>query len=223
MREGVRSYLHSLYISLKTGNMDGLRPKVLSYHHNTIKMAQGARLIVEDRVHLSTRPNTWPSSCYIEMAANSTLHFTGRASIRGEAHIVLGEGARVVVGNHCILRERLWLAAQQEVTLADGAGTGQDTMILDSDVHPIIIDGKWERPHGAVHIGKNVWVGAHCIILKGVTIGEESIIGAGSLVTKDIPDHVLALGRPAKPYRKVDRGRIMAEELPEVAKSLGLI
>jgi acetyltransferase-like isoleucine patch superfamily enzyme len=49
-----------------------------------------------------------------------------------------------------------------------------------------------------VKIGKNVWIGVNCIILKGVTIGENSILGAGSVVVNDIPPNVLVRGNPAK-------------------------
>jgi acetyltransferase-like isoleucine patch superfamily enzyme len=53
-----------------------------------------------------------------------------------------------------------------------------------------------------VHIKKGAFVGAHCLILKGVTIGENSIVGAGSVVTKDIPDHEIWGGNPARLLRK---------------------
>lgn len=204
MREAIRSYLHSLFVSCRTGNMDGLRPKILSYHRNIFRLGEGARLTVGERVHLSTRHNTWPSSVYIELAENSLLHFVGRASLRGEGRIVVSNGARIVIGNHCILRERFWLCAHQEITIGDDTGIGQDTMILDSDVHLIIVNGKQQPVQGPVHIGDRVLIGAHCIILKGVTIGSDSVVGAGSLVTRDIPDHVLAFGRPARVHRHID-------------------
>ena len=54
-----------------------------------------------------------------------------------------------------------------------------------------------------VRIGSNVWIGSGAIILPGVTIGDNSIIGAGSVVTKDIPSNVIAFGNPAKVYRKI--------------------
>lgn len=49
-----------------------------------------------------------------------------------------------------------------------------------------------------IQIGKNVWIGANCVILPGVTIGQNSIIGAGSIVTKNIPPNVIAVGNPCK-------------------------
>lgn len=52
-------------------------------------------------------------------------------------------------------------------------------------------------------IGNNVWVGAGCIILDGVSIGDNSVIAAGSVVTKDIPENTLAIGHPAKAYKQL--------------------
>ena len=54
-----------------------------------------------------------------------------------------------------------------------------------------------------VRIGKNVWVGANAIILPGVHIGDNSIVGAGAVVTKDVPNNVIVVGNPAKILRKI--------------------
>lgn len=56
-----------------------------------------------------------------------------------------------------------------------------------------------------IYIGSNVWCGINVTILAGVTIGNNVVIGAGSIVIKDIPDNCLAVGIPAKPIRKIDR------------------
>ena len=55
-----------------------------------------------------------------------------------------------------------------------------------------------------VHIGKNCWLGAGVIVLPGVTIGDNAVIGAGSVVTKDIPSNVVAVGNPCKVLREVN-------------------
>ena len=54
-----------------------------------------------------------------------------------------------------------------------------------------------------VHIGDNAWISAGCVILPGVTIGENSVIGAGSIVTKDIPANVVAVGNPCRVIREI--------------------
>ena len=55
-----------------------------------------------------------------------------------------------------------------------------------------------------VHIGRNCWIGAGVVIVPGVTIGDNVVIGAGSVVTKDLPDNVVAVGNPCKVLREVD-------------------
>lgn len=55
-----------------------------------------------------------------------------------------------------------------------------------------------------VKIGKNVWIGSNSTILPGVTIGDNAIIGAGSVVTKDIPADMIAVGNPAKVIRSIN-------------------
>ena len=54
-----------------------------------------------------------------------------------------------------------------------------------------------------VHIGENVWIGASTVIVPGVSIGKNSVIGAGSVVTKDIPENVLAVGNPCRVLREL--------------------
>jgi acetyltransferase-like isoleucine patch superfamily enzyme len=70
-------------------------------------------------------------------------------------------------------------------------------ILYAEDKHPA-------RPlQSAVRIGNHVWIGAQAIILKGVTIGENSVVAAGAIVTKDVPPFTLVAGAPAKIVRKI--------------------
>ena len=71
--------------------------------------------------------------------------------------------------------------------------------------HPINVD---ERNSGLEYaypiiVGNNVWFGAHVSVMPGVTIGDNVVIGAGSVVTKDIPSNVVAVGNPCKVLREI--------------------
>lgn len=72
--------------------------------------------------------------------------------------------------------------------------------------HPILPEPRQQgyQYNMAVHIGKNCWLGAGVIILPGITIGDNVVIGAGSIVTKDLPDNVIAVGNPCKILREVN-------------------
>ena len=83
---------------------------------------------------------------------------------------------------------------------------GGGVLIIDTDCHSI--DWKVRRDSdnqicsAPITIEDDVWIGAQCIILKGVTIGARSIIGAGSVVTKDIPADCVAAGNPCRIIKK---------------------
>lgn len=72
-------------------------------------------------------------------------------------------------------------------------------------VHPLDAMARRDREAGRpVHIGDDVWIGGGAIVLPGVRIGDRSVIGAGSVVTRDIPDDVLAAGNPCRVIRRLD-------------------
>ena len=94
-----------------------------------------------------------------------------------------------------------------------GANTliGANCKILDSDLHPIDAGDRMKSDYAdfvntaPVVIGKNCFIGCNTLILKGVNIGDNSVIGAGSVVTKSIPANVIAAGNPALVVRKIEK------------------
>jgi hypothetical protein len=107
-------------------------------------------------------------------------------------------GARMVLGPEAFLNGA-HLSAKRELVLGRRAWVGPGSRVFDSDQH----DFDAERPEAAapVRIGDHVWVASDCTVLKGVTIGEHAVVGARSLVTRDVPPHTLVLGAPATPAR----------------------
>jgi acetyltransferase-like isoleucine patch superfamily enzyme len=70
--------------------------------------------------------------------------------------------------------------------------------ITDSDWHEMYDRGQRAKGVFPVKIGDNVWLGDHCMVLKGVTIGENSVVAAGAVVAKDVPPNVVVAGNPAR-------------------------
>lgn len=109
------------------------------------------------------------------------------------AKIILGEN--VLINNNCTV-----IADKSTVEIGDGTLIGPNFFCVDSDFHPLDPTQRLTNNYScqSVKIGKNVFIGAHVTILKGVNIGDNAVIAAGSIVVKDVPSGVVAAGNPAK-------------------------
>jgi NDP-sugar pyrophosphorylase family protein len=76
--------------------------------------------------------------------------------------------------------------------------------ITDSDWHGIYDRIERNAVPAPIRIGNNVWIGDHALVLKGVTIGDNSIVGAGAVVTRDVPANVVVAGNPARIVKELD-------------------
>lgn len=107
--------------------------------------------------------------------------------------------AQIIIGNH-VGMSAVTIVSHQSITIDDYAMIGAGTLITDSDWHclsPNVAERHSQNGKSApVHIGRNAFIGTRCIILKGVSIGENAVIGAGSVVTHDIPANAVAGGNP---------------------------
>ena len=115
----------------------------------------------------------------------------------------LKKGARVSIGSGCGLTGTV-IGAANNISLGRNVLCGSNVTITDTDWHGIRADQR-QNPAEAqpVCIEDNVWLGLNVVVLKGVTIGENSVIGAGSIVSKSIPENVIAAGQPAVVIREL--------------------
>lgn len=112
--------------------------------------------------------------------------------------IRIGKNAKSIFGHHTYLNRSATIDCMQEVTIGDYCAISDNVQILDSDFHTLTHEGKTSESSKLIHIGNHVWIGRSAIILKGITIGDGAIIGAGSIVTKSIPPRCLAVGNPVR-------------------------
>jgi len=114
--------------------------------------------------------------------------------------------AVITIGDDCKLNG-LVIHCNNEVSIGMKCMFGPGTVICDNDSHKVVID-YMERNSVAVSqpitIKENVWIGMNCMIMKGVCIGKNAIIAAGSLVVKDVPDNCLYGGHPAKLIKELE-------------------
>lgn len=92
------------------------------------------------------------------------------------------------------------IIATRKITIGNDCLIGDQVLIVDSDFHAIdpVVRKQSTGPSESVQIGNNVWLGSRVMVLKGVTIGDNSIIGAMSLVKDSIPPNSIAAGNPAR-------------------------
>lgn len=108
-------------------------------------------------------------------------------------------GSHITIGSHCFVNVGLMALDVAPITIGDHVQIGPNVQLL-TPTHPLEAgprrDG-WESAE-PITLGDNVWLGGGVIVCPGVTIGANTVVGAGSVVTKDLPADVVAVGNPAR-------------------------
>lgn len=114
-------------------------------------------------------------------------------------------GKHVHLGNDVYINFNLSLVDDSDIYIGDGVLIAPNVTIA-CGTHPIRPDIRCKQAQYnlPIYIGNRVWIGANCVIMPGVKIGENSVIGAGSIVTKDVPANVIAVGNPCRILREID-------------------
>jgi maltose O-acetyltransferase len=114
------------------------------------------------------------------------------------------EGSLIIIGEKTAFSNNVSLIARKRIEIGPYCLLGDGVRIVDADFHGIQPDErrKTSGENECVRIGENVWLGSRVMVLKGVTIGDGSIIAAGAVVTSDIPASVIAGGVPAKVIKR---------------------
>lgn len=128
--------------------------------------------------------------------------------IGGDSRTILyAKDGDIVIGNATGISNST-IVAVDKVVIGDHVMIGGGCKIYDNDFHSILYSERSQSPdpgikHSAVYIEDGAFIGGHSIILKGVTIGKRSVIGAGSVVTTDVPADEVWAGNPARFVKKI--------------------
>ena len=146
------------------------------------------------------------------------LELDKRAAMLKDMFAEIGEGCYIEPpfhsnwgGRHCHFGKNIYanfnltLVDDTHIYVGDYTEFGPNCVIATAG-HPILpeLREKVYEFNIPVHIGRNCWLGAGVIVLPGVTIGDNTVIGAGSVVTKDIPSNVVAVGNPCRVLREIN-------------------
>lgn len=122
-----------------------------------------------------------------------------------EPPVHMAYGTNVHIGNHFYANFNLVVVDDIDVYIGEHVMIAPNVTITPTG-HPV--DSDLRRPGTQfsipVRIGNNIWIGSNVVILPGITIGDNSVIGAGSVVTHDIPENVIAVGNPCRVLRNIN-------------------
>jgi maltose O-acetyltransferase len=132
----------------------------------------------------------------------------GMAHRLGSGEIMLqprAAGAQIILGEGNWFNNNAVICANEFVSIGNNCVIGDQVAVYDCDFHEINPKSRncGFGPTSPVSIGNNVWLGSRVMVLKGVTIGDNSVVGAMSLVTKSIPANSVAAGIPARVVRQI--------------------
>jgi acetyltransferase-like isoleucine patch superfamily enzyme len=146
-----------------------------------------------------------------------SVRLRGRVQVSGGGELLLGEGVslngtvvpvelvtyssgRIEIGSQTFINYGTSIAARASVKIGSYCLLGHYTFVMDNNQHGII--RRWDLPQSEpVIIEDHVWIGSKTVILPGVHIGSHAVVGAGSVVTKNVPPRCVAAGNPARVIR----------------------
>jgi acetyltransferase-like isoleucine patch superfamily enzyme len=153
-----------------------------------ITLAPGSRMVLGDGLRLNSATRSNPLACFQPCVLRT-----------------LAEGAELILEENVGLSGTV-ICAGKGIRIGEGTIAGSGAMILDNDFHALHPEHGWLNEYVAnarpIRIGKYVFIGARAIILKGVTVGDRALIGAGAVVTQEVPADYIAAGNPARVFEK---------------------
>lgn len=200
MRQDLRPYwVKRAYLRYRTWYVDYfIRPECASLGaHSTF---------MKPRYTVVSGPNIHIGDCFTAVA--EPMHRVEIGVWGREA----GAGT-IRIGRAVLMSPGSRLSASDEISIGDGVMMANGVYITDSDWHTIYDRTQRSDAVTPVHIGNNVWLGDHATVLKGVTVGDNSVIAARAVVTRDVPNNVIVAGNPAKVVKKLDPEREITTRL----------
>lgn len=170
--------------------------KCICLKNSNFQLAKSSKIILKGTLRFSDndiKGSTRQSN--LRMDNNSLLEIEKGFSIYYGADIILFKGAKLKLGSG-FFNSNIKIRCHEKIEIGENVAISHDVTIMDSDAH----EGLWKgyEKTKPIKIGNHVWIGTRATILKGVTIGDNAIIAAGSVVTKDVPSNTVVAGVPAK-------------------------
>lgn len=126
-------------------------------------------------------------------------------NVRFHGHVILDGPEQISIGDDTSLNEGVLISARGPITLGRGVRVSARAMIISGALNYEALEQEAPHCEEPIVVEDGVWIGAGAIVLQGVRIGRCSVVGAGAVVTSDVPANVLVAGVPARVIRHLDR------------------
>ena len=182
--------------------MDNIQGKMTRLGNVVVNMHDTAKIVINGELICNANlPKGSQKECVLILHENSTLIVNNIFKLCYDSVLQIFRGATFILNGGFVNAGAIF-GITRKTTIGDGFLSARNLVVYDSD-HHLILQGKDKKPINynpqiPVRIGKHVWCGINTTILKEVVIGDGSIIGANSLVSRDIPPRCLAVGNPIK-------------------------
>jgi maltose O-acetyltransferase len=165
-----------------------------------LRIEPGGRLVLEDGCATEPQPGNriWVHADGLVVIGAGTWMRTEY----GTNYVTAFAGAELRIGPRAFVNGCMF-HAKSRIQVGADCLFGFGARIVDADLHALDV----ETPEriDPIEIGDRVWIGADATVMRGVTIGDDTVVGARSVVTRSLPARVLALGAPARPVREIGR------------------
>ena len=174
------------------------------------------KLMTAYRSHLAKIRGAWYRHKFHRVGTG--LEVKGKLEMYGAGKVIAGKDlhlsknvalntltaqSKILIGNEVDIGDSSYVGAHGQIIIGDNTAIAGGVTILSTDFHGIDGQPTKERP---IIIGRHVWIGLRAIILEGVIIGDNAIVGAGTVVTKPVAPNTIVAGNPARFIRETKKG-----------------
>lgn len=126
----------------------------------------------------------------LSVSNKGTVEIGKKCGVAGGT-LLRASGGKINIGNSVYINRNCNIVSKDSISIGDGTALGPNVSVYDHD-HSFGKNKEDDYKTAPIVIGKNVWIGTNAIILKGVTIGDGSVVGAGAIITRNIPANTIA-------------------------------